>query len=186
VAIRCSTPRTCLPREGRHRKADTHRSSRPDGNRGRLTPTVHLALTGKARHAAISRHPHSSGFPDTRIRPGGFQTPIFLWKTRSLWGRVAPGITPWGSHRSGRARQMHPVRRVVVAVPHTIGSFHGGMQTPRKCRLHDRDCKHPDSVGSMIEGIADTQTVPARCSGEPRGGTGSSTRAASARHLDVD
>src|SRR5271170_7987858 len=29
------------------------------------------------------------------------------------------------AHRSGRARQMHPVRRVVVAVPHTIGLFYG-------------------------------------------------------------
>ena len=33
-------------------------------------------------------------------------------QVRSM-GRVAPGIAPWSSHRSGRARQMHPVRHVV-------------------------------------------------------------------------
>ena len=31
-------------------------------------------------------------------------------------GRVAPGIAPWRSHRSGRARLRHPVRLVLVSL----------------------------------------------------------------------
>ncbi len=41
-------------------------------------------------------------------------------------GRVAPGITPWSSHRSGRARQdASGSSRCGIAVPHTTGSFSG-------------------------------------------------------------
>jgi hypothetical protein len=36
----------------------------------------------------------------------------------SSQGRVALGVTPQGSHRSGRARQTHPVRHVVRCPSH--------------------------------------------------------------------
>ena len=79
------------------------------GRAGKGNPDTHpLSRSPASIHSRLARSAENHGPWSLRTRRTECPT---LGKP---WGRVAPGIAPWGSHRSGRAQsKTHPVRHVV-------------------------------------------------------------------------